>query len=88
MDVFEKAKLLATKYKGDCQSNSYSICKGKNSLKFKCLNGHIFFMPVEDIESANLSSKTINLNSVNGVATSSSICQSSADWCYKCLNFF
>ena len=49
---FEKAKILAQKYNGECLSASYSICKGKNALKFRCQNNHIFFIPVDMIENA------------------------------------
>jgi hypothetical protein len=87
LDIFEKAKLLAAKYQGECQSSSFSICKGKNSLKFKCINNHVFFMPIEEIESANT---VVYKNSVQGVATSniySSSC-SANEWCYKCYNFY
>jgi hypothetical protein len=51
LEVFEKAKLLAQKFKGECISQSFSICKGKNSLKFKCPNSHTFFVAVDLIES-------------------------------------
>jgi hypothetical protein len=89
VDIFEKAKLLAAKYQGECQSSSFSICKGKNSLKFKCVNNHVFFMPIEEIESSNT---TIYKNSVTGVATSPSASiystSNSNEWCYKCYNFY
>jgi hypothetical protein len=49
-DVFEKAKTIAKRYNGECISNQLSICKGKNSLKFKCQNNHIFFLDVDVIE--------------------------------------
>lgn len=47
--VFLLAKNLASKYNGECLSTNYSICKGKNALKFHCVNTHTFFIPVEDI---------------------------------------
>lgn len=43
------------KYKGECLSQSYSICKGKNSLKFKCLNAHTFFIAVDVLENMEVS---------------------------------
>lgn len=41
---------MAKKYNGEVLStNGFSICKGKNSLKFKCLNGHTFYLAVDQI---------------------------------------
>ena len=37
-NIFEKAKVLADFYNGESLSTSYSICKGKNALKFRCHN--------------------------------------------------
>ena len=75
--IFEKAALLALKFKGECQSTSYSICKGKNSIKFKCQNNHTFFMPVETLETIN----------IEGIQTKGS--RTTTDcWCYKCKKFF
>lgn len=70
--------MLSKKYKGECVSQTYSICKGKNALKFKCLNNHTFFIPIEVLEPVEVS------NSVKAAAPS---CDNS-DWCYKCLKFF
>lgn len=75
--IFEKAALLALKFKGECQSTSFSICKGKNSIKFKCQNNHTFFMPVETLE-------TINIEGIQAKNPRfSSDC-----WCYKCKKFY
>ena len=74
--IFEKAESIAKKYKGECVSQSYSICKGKNALKFKCLNNHTFFIPVEVIAT---------LDCDNSVKAAASSC---GDWCYKCLKFY
>jgi hypothetical protein len=54
-DSITKAKLLAKKYKGECLSEGYSICKGKNSLKFKCQNNHIFFLDIDLLENMDCS---------------------------------
>jgi hypothetical protein len=75
IEVFDKATLVAKKYRGECVSQTYSICKGKNALKFKCINNHTFFIPVETIENTDC-------NSVNAAAASC------GDWCYKCQKFF
>ena len=52
--IFEKAALLASKFRGECQSTTFSICKGKNAIKFKCQNNHTFFMAVETLETLNV----------------------------------
>lgn len=78
--IFEKAKIVASHYKGESLSTSYSICKGKNALKFRCQNQHTFFIGVESIESLEIS----NLKKiVFGAAT-----YSDQEWCYKCKKFF
>lgn len=78
--IFEKAQQLAKKFKGECLSTSYSICKGKNSLKFKCLNGHTFFIAIDVIIEEFESSK-----SVESAATSM---MKHEEWCYKCRKFY
>lgn len=81
--ILERSSLLAKKYRGECLSTSFSICKGRNSIKFRCQNNHTFFVPVETIESLNV----IENKSVIGAA-SSKILASSNDWCYKCKKFY
>ena len=55
-NVFDRARRLAKKYKGECQSTSgFSICKGKNSIKFRCLNGHTFYVAVDILDSKDKS---------------------------------
>lgn len=49
--IFEKARELAKKYHGKLVQEYFSICKGKNALKFNCLNQHTFFIAVEDFSS-------------------------------------
>lgn len=49
--IFEKAKEIAAKFHGECLSTSFSICKGKNALKFRCLNDHTFFVPADEMTS-------------------------------------
>jgi hypothetical protein len=75
--IFEKAALLALKFKGECQSTTYSICKGKNSIKFKCQNNHTFFMSVDFLDTLN----------IEGIHMKGSRATSDC-WCYKCKKFF
>ena len=49
--IFEKARELARQYHGKLVQEYFSICKGKNALKFNCLNQHTFFVAVEDFTS-------------------------------------
>jgi len=51
--IYERAQSLATEFQGECLSNNFSICKGKTSIKFRCINQHIFFIPTESFESAS-----------------------------------
>ena len=100
MQIFEKAKLLAKKYKGECLSTSYSICKGKNALKFKCQNNHTFFIAADIIEAIQVSSQATVLSQVNSAKSAETAASSSSsfspkiisatndDWCYKCRKFF
>lgn len=46
--IFEKAKELANRFHGKLVQDYFSICKGKNSLKFNCINLHTFYVPVEE----------------------------------------
>lgn len=76
--IFEKAALLALKFKGECQSTTFSICKGKNAIKFKCQNNHTFFMAVETLETLRVED-----------ASPKTILRSNKDcWCYKCKKFY
>ena len=77
--IFEKAKLLASLHNGESLSATYSICKGKNALKFKCENSHTFFIGVNQIEMIPM---TILEGSVKTAAISDDC------WCYKCNKFF
>lgn len=47
--IFEKAREIANRYHGKLVQDSFSICKGKNALKFNCLNQHTFYVAVEDL---------------------------------------
>ena len=46
--IFEKAKEQANRFHGKLVQEHFSICKGKNSLKFICINLHTFYIPVEE----------------------------------------
>jgi hypothetical protein len=63
-------------------STSLSNSKGKDSLKFKCSNHHIFYYELETIESLLMESPLFN-NSVNEAATSDDCI-----WCYRCKKFY
>lgn len=84
MEVFEKAALLAKRFKGECLSQSYSICKGKTSLKFKCPNNHTFFISVDYIESIETRISSINNQPKIVCETLDNDCC----WCYKCKSFY
>ena len=47
--IFERAQDLAASYDGECLSSQYSICKGKNAIKFRCQNAHTFYVSVDQI---------------------------------------
>lgn len=47
--IFKRAQALAKKFNGECLSTNFSICKGKNAIKFRCLNTHTFFVPADSI---------------------------------------
>jgi len=82
-NVFEKAKILSNHFHGESLSTtSYSICKGKNALKFKCNNQHTFFVGVDVVENVVVVSKN-GKNIVNEAAT----CVQDS-WCYKCKKFY
>jgi hypothetical protein len=72
MQIFEKGSMLAQKYNGESLSTSYSICKGRNSLKFRCLNEHTFFIAAETLETMTVAF-TDDVND---------------EWCYKCRKFY
>lgn len=55
--IFEKARELAHQYHGKLVQEYFSICKGKNALKFNCLNQHTFFVAVDDFSSESWCSK-------------------------------
>lgn len=86
-NIFEKAKLLANMYQGECISNQFSICKGKNSLKFKCLNNHIFFLSADSIEQSEIVNVVKGTKRVIGAASSHTT-SANNEWCYKCKKFF
>ena len=80
--IFEKAQLLAKKFEGECLSTNLSICKGKNAIKFRCQNNHIFFIDLGNIEMSSVESPFFK-NSVFEAATSDD-----CSWCYKCNKFY
>jgi len=53
-NLFEKGAILAAIYGGECLSNNFSLSKGKEALKFRCLNQHCFFIPIDDLKALNL----------------------------------
>lgn len=43
--LLEKSESLAKIFGGQCIShNSFSNCKGRNSIRFNCQNGHNFYL--------------------------------------------
>ena len=55
--IFEKAREIANRYHGKLVQDYFSICKGKNALKFNCLNQHTFYVAVEDLSEDSWCSK-------------------------------
>jgi hypothetical protein len=54
--IFQKAQALAKIYNGHCMSqSSFSNCKGHNSIRFNCQNGHNFYLTEEMLRQANIS---------------------------------
>lgn len=54
--IFSKAQALAKIYNGHCMSqSSFSNCKGHNSIRFNCQNGHNFYLTEEMLRQANIS---------------------------------
>ena len=48
--IFAKAQALAKIYNGHCMSqSSFSNCKGHNSIRFNCQNGHNFYLTEETL---------------------------------------
>lgn len=47
------AKALAETFEGMCLSSHFSICKGRNTIKFRCYNSHTFYIPAESIPSVD-----------------------------------
>lgn len=71
--VFERAQAMALKYKGECLSSHFSISKGKNSLKFKCLNGHTFY---------------VSADAIPAVISQKSTGKQDDCWCHRCKKFY
>ena len=53
--LLEKSESLAKIFGGQCIShNSFSNCKGRNSIRFNCQNGHNFYLTENQIQDSNL----------------------------------
>lgn len=63
-------------------SKTFSICKGKNALKFRCQNSHTFFVGANLIDTIPSSILLTAKNSANTAAISDDC------WCYKCKKFY
>jgi len=91
---------LAQLFGGECLSESkLSIVKGAEAFKFKCINGHIFYRFVTELEqlrslqSRKMSKTTAASSSSSGSLSSDDDCplSSSAEtacWCHKCESFY
>jgi hypothetical protein len=53
--ILEKAEALAKIYGGKCLSQtSLSNCKGRNSIRFNCINAHNFYLSEDKIQSCDI----------------------------------
>jgi hypothetical protein len=69
-----------------CQSKTFSICKGRKALKFKCLNSHTFYLTTDAIDQATMFlSSSSSRNSVSSAATHT---HKGEEWCNKCKRFY
>jgi len=103
-EILVKAEGLAVIYGGRClSSNGLSNCKGKNSIRFNCINGHNFYLSEDKIKQANLQTLTSNwkrarrdlkafqASKLKGESTGlpkTSISFMDDHWCSKCLEYF
>lgn len=102
--VLEKADSLAQIFGGKCLStNSLSNCKGKNSIRFNCINGHNFYLTEDKIKGADLAALSTNwkrarrdlkayqlakLRNENVELPINSLNYCDDSWCTKCLEYF
>lgn len=79
-DLLAKAARLAEIFKGECLStaSSFSICKGKNTLKFKCQNNHTFFLGANFLDTFSL--EDLHTDDIASVWHDI--------WCYKCWRYY
>jgi len=54
-ELADKARLLASKYQATLESAN-SISRNQKCARFSCLNGHIFYLPIEQVDDHNQSS--------------------------------
>ena len=102
--ILEKADLLAQVFGGKCLStNSLSNCKGKNSIRFNCINGHNFYLTEDKIRGADIQELSSNwkrarrdlkayqlakLRNEQVELPMNSINYCDDAWCTKCLDYF
>ena len=101
--IRDKALQLVQRFGGELLSTSkLSIVKGAEAFKFKCVNGHIFYKFVNDIQEMKpITNRKLSKTTAASSASSNSSSdeemltswQQSSDpspgcWCLKCESFF
>ena len=102
--ILQKADTHAHSYGGKCMSNNgLSNCKGKNSIRFNCQNGHNFYLSEEKIRQADISRLNKNWKRARRDLKSymlskqrdepclvpvNSINYCDDSWCNKCYEYF
>ena len=92
---------LAQFFGGECLSDKkLSIVKGAEAYKFKCINGHIFYRFVTELQnnmrplqqlrklSKTTAASSSSSNSDDDMSLSSQLLEANSCWCPKCESFY
>ena len=92
---------MAQFFGGECLSaKKLSIVKGAEAYKFKCINGHIFYRFVTELEnnmrplqqlrklSKTTAASSSSSNSDDDMSLSSQLLEANSCWCPKCESFY
>lgn len=104
LDLLDKGKDLAKIFSGKCMSsNSLSNCKGKNSIRFNCTNGHNFYLSEDKVKRIDVEAIQTNwkrarrdlknyqlskLRNQSRELPMNSINFMEESWCSKCFDYY
>jgi hypothetical protein len=94
--ILAQANRLAALFEGSVLTDTVlSICKGQESVKFRCQNGHVFYRYVDKLRTCIKTATSRKLSASTAASMSASSDEEALDaahqfgsWCPKCEEFY